>query len=197
MNCSPFGSIREHPQFLGGFILFMYNTISSFVSSVLWCLPWFPLKREFVLFNSNTTGVTRGAGTPYPSVTPESPLVFNGVRIAHFLIICSILSFIVIVLIFLMFFLELQLLVIPMISSNFPLTITGLLESYICIQVYSETCNITILCWICVFINPERISSFAIYSCLFPCKILFDIKFYSKIKWPTYEHVLVILVMFT
>ena len=89
------------PPFLVVFILFMYNNISSFCRSVLchdsslkWC--------SYCL--TVTTGVTSGAGTTYPSVAPESPLVFIWVRVAQFLIICGIQSSIIIVLIFLPIF---------------------------------------------------------------------------------------------
>ena len=149
-----------------GFILFMlFNSISSYVSSALWCLPWFPLTNVIfvfiyasrypetisilrlpyqimlVLFNSNTTGVTIGAGTTYPSVAPESLLVFNGVRVVHFLIICvafcrpslSLLSFSLRSCIVCLLF-ELRLLITSLISLNLPLTIAGLLDSYMCIH---------------------------------------------------------------
>lgn len=99
------------PPFLVVFILFMYNNISSFCRSVL-CLD-FSLKGCSHCFTV-TTGVTSGAGTTYPSVAPESPLVFIWVRVAQFLIICGIQSSIIIVLIFLpifyMSFFELRLL---------------------------------------------------------------------------------------
>jgi len=129
----------------------LFNSISSYFSSVLAhviCIcthpsiqKRFPYQIMLVLFNSNTTGVTSGAGTTYPSVIPESLLVFNRVRVAQFLIICvafcrpslSLLSFssgpcTVCLLI------ELRLLITPLISLNLPLTIAGLLDSYICIH---------------------------------------------------------------
>ena len=42
---------------------------------------------------------------------------------------------------------------------------------------YMEPCIITIRFFITVFTNPERISNFAIAGFLFPCKILFGVKF--------------------
>jgi hypothetical protein len=69
-------------------------------------------------------------------------------------------SSIIIVLIFLpifcMSFFELRLLITPMISSNFPLTIAGFFDSYICMHwtlLYDDT-----ILNMCVY-QPERIST--------------------------------------
>ena len=119
------------PPFLVVFILFMYNNISSFCRSVL-CLKG--CSYCFAI----TTGVTSGAGTTYPSVASESPLIFIWVRVAQIFIICGIQSSIIIVVIFLpifcMSFFELRILITPLISSNFQLTIAGFFDSYICMH---------------------------------------------------------------
>jgi hypothetical protein len=44
---------------------------------VYWCPTQFPCQMMFVLFNSNTTGVTSGAGTAIPSGAPEFTLGFQ------------------------------------------------------------------------------------------------------------------------
>ena len=45
------------------------------------------------IFNmSNTTDVTIGAGTYYPSRAPESPPVFSGIRVTQSLVFCVVFS---------------------------------------------------------------------------------------------------------
>jgi hypothetical protein len=39
---------------------------------------------------SNTTGVTSGAGTAYPSGAPEFTPVFSGIRVARSLVLCVV-----------------------------------------------------------------------------------------------------------
>jgi hypothetical protein len=46
-----------------------------------WCQTRFSFQMMFVSFNSNTTGVTSGAGTTYPSGAPEFTPIFSGVPV--------------------------------------------------------------------------------------------------------------------
>jgi hypothetical protein len=53
---------------------------------VYWCPTRFPYQIMFVSFNSNTTGVTSGAGTANPSGAPEFISGFRGVHVARSLV---------------------------------------------------------------------------------------------------------------
>ena len=53
---------------------------------VYWCPTRFPYQIMFVSFNSNTTGVTSGAGTANPSGAPEFISGFREVHVARSLV---------------------------------------------------------------------------------------------------------------
>ena len=57
---------------------------------VYWCPTRFLYQMMFVTFNSNTTGVTCGAGTAYPSGTPEFTPDFSGICAAQHLVFCVV-----------------------------------------------------------------------------------------------------------
>ena len=57
---------------------------------VYWCPTRFLYQMMFVTFNSNTTGVTCGAGTAYPSGTPEFTPEFSGICAAQHLVSCVV-----------------------------------------------------------------------------------------------------------
>ena len=52
-----------------------------------WCATRFPCQMMFVSFNSNTTGVTGGAGIANPSGAPELTAGFSGVRVPRSLVV--------------------------------------------------------------------------------------------------------------
>ena len=62
---------------------FMFSLLFVFIY-VFWCPTRFPYQMMFMSLNSNTMGVTCGAGTANPSGAP----VLNGVRVAQSLVFC-------------------------------------------------------------------------------------------------------------
>jgi len=56
-----------------------------------WCPTRFPYQIIFIFLDSNTTGVTSGAGTDYPSGVSEFTSVLSGVRVAHSSFLCNVL----------------------------------------------------------------------------------------------------------
>ena len=70
-------------------LLILWSVIISLGSE-----SWFPYQMLFMLFNSNIMGITIGAGTAYPSGTPEftPPLFLRILYCSIFTILCSVLQ---------------------------------------------------------------------------------------------------------
>ena len=93
---------------------------------VYWCSTRFPYQMMFVSFNSNTPGATSGTGTTYPSGAPElTPGFIWGVCVAQSVVFCvvlffrSLLSFCPFYFGHCLLFIDLRLLVTPLVPSNF------------------------------------------------------------------------------
>jgi hypothetical protein len=56
-----------------------------------WCPTRFPYQIIFNVLNSNTTGVTSGEGTDYPSGASVFTSVLSGVPVAHSSFLCNVL----------------------------------------------------------------------------------------------------------
>ena len=88
------------------------------------CLTRFSYHMVFVSFNSNTTGVTHGTGTAYPSGALSSTPDFNGVRVARSLVFCVMFCRSLYVLLSFFFWplcclsFDLRILITPLVSSN-------------------------------------------------------------------------------
>ena len=102
--------------FCKGFILHLYFL---YLFYAYWCLTRFPYQMIFVSLNSNTTGVTSGAGITNPSGAPQFCVEFV---LLDFCFLCS-----VCVLLFVFFFFwslyclsfNLRLLISPLVSASF------------------------------------------------------------------------------
>jgi hypothetical protein len=96
------------------------------ISCISWCQTrCFPCQMMFVSFNSNTTGVTSGAGTANISGALEFIPGFSGVRVAWSLVFCVEFWIWLFVLLSFFFwplccfpFFDIRILINPLVSSN-------------------------------------------------------------------------------